>query len=447
MDQLFKNTGGSGDKGTDALNMEEQLRQSQARYQAAFTYTGTAMLVVEEDRTIAMANHEAEVLTGYTADEVEGKRRWDEFVHPDDLERMLKYHAERREGDKAPNRYEFRLIHKDGSIKNVLYTIGLIPGTSQSIGSMIDITERIKIEKALRQTIAKNQFMLETLEDGFFEVDMQGNMLTVNEALCRDLGYPRNEVLKMNYINYVDKENAKKVYAAFNKVFVSGQHHKGYSWEFIRKDGTRGTTEVSISLLRDENGETTGFCGTARNITERVAMEEKLRYLSMHDALTGLYNRAYLEEEMARLGSSRSLPMSILSLDLNGLKAVNDNFGHKAGDELLVAAANLIKRPFRTSDVVARVGGDEFLVILPNTPGQAAELAAGRIRSEVALYNQGSPPHPISLAIGWATCNGEPASISDTFTEADNKMYQDKMLSRHRGGAQPLDRRPTLLAR
>lgn len=432
--------------------MEQQFKNNvvhddkEAKFQAAFTYTGTAMLVVEENRTIAMVNHEMEALTGYTAGEMEGKC-WDKFVHPDDLQRMLEFHADRRNGSNAPNKYEFRLMHKDGSIKNVFFTIGIIPGTTQSIGSMIDITERMQTERALRQIVKKNQFVLETLEDGFFEVDMQGNMLTVNEALCRDLGYSREEVLKMNYINYVDKENAKKVYAAFNKVYVSGQHHKGCSWEFTRKDGTKGTAEVSISLMRDENGETIGFCGTARIITERVAMEEKLRYLSMHDALTGLYNRAYLEEEMARLGSSRSLPVSILSLDVNGLKAVNDNFGHKAGDELLVAAANLIKMPFRASDVVARVGGDEFLVILPNTSTEAAELAAGRIQAEVALYNQGSPPQPISLAIGWATCQGEPVSISDTLTEADNKMYQDKMLSRHRGGAPPQDKRPTLLAR
>lgn len=419
----------------NSRKMEECLRKSEEKYRATFEFTGTAMVLIEENKLISEVNREVEILTGYTREDIEGKKLWVEFVHPDDLERMMTYHRQRRQGlSDVPNRYEFRLIHKNGTIKHIMFSIGMIPGTTQSIGSLIDITEQKIAEKSLTESVERYNLLLETIEDGFFEVNPEGNFKMVNDALCKTVGYTREEMLGQGYSLIVDRENAEKLFVAFNKVYKSGRHEKGFTWEYIRKDGSKGMVEASVSLLRDEDGRIKGFCGTARDITERIKMEEKLKHLSMHDSLTGLYNRAYFEEELIRVDSRRFLPVSIICIDVNGLKVVNDTLGHKAGDKLLVATAGVIRKPFRSTDMVARVGGDEFMVVLPNTGEAAVANIVKRIRETVDQYNCMDPQIPISVAIGWATRNSAQETMNDILKIADDSMYRDKLLAGDNNG-------------
>jgi len=159
---------------------------------------------------------------------------------------------------------------------------------------------------------------------------------------------------------------------------------------------------------------------------ERKQAEEKLKYLSIHDALTGLYNRAYFEDEMIRLEGGRQFPVSLIMVDLNGLKSVNDQLGHPAGDDLLRRTAQVLRSAFRTEDGVARIGGDEFAVVLPRVEAQAAALAVQRIREAVRKHNEEHPELQISLSIGAATVDkGVP--LMEAFREADRQMYLDKV--------------------
>ena len=134
---------------TDRKLAEEALRVSELRYQTIFETTGTTMLIVEEDMTISLTNHGFENMTGYTREEVEGKRKWIEFVDKDDLGKMVTRHQLRRvDSDLAKKNYEFRLVHKDGHRKNILLTVDLIPGTKRSVASLMDITERYQAATA-----------------------------------------------------------------------------------------------------------------------------------------------------------------------------------------------------------------------------------------------------------------------------------------------------------
>ena len=127
---------------------KDALRDSEAKYRTAFEWTGTAMMVIDEDTMISMANHKAEEVTGYPAEEVNERRKFPEFIFEEDLPRMLEYHQKRRiDPDSAPHEYEFRLKHRDGSIRDILINVSMIPGTKKSLVSLIDITERKRIER------------------------------------------------------------------------------------------------------------------------------------------------------------------------------------------------------------------------------------------------------------------------------------------------------------
>jgi diguanylate cyclase (GGDEF)-like protein len=165
----------------------------------------------------------------------------------------------------------------------------------------------------------------------------------------------------------------------------------------------------------------------ARDITERKLAEAQLKYLSLHDSLTGLYNRAYFDEEMRRLESGRNRPFAIIVCDIDGLKQVNDTMGHQAGDKLLVAAAKVIKESFRCEDLIARIGGDEYAIILPNSDLTAANFASSRLRAAVDLYNENHPSLPLSISVGCAASSDDTVYVSEIFKEADDKMYKEKL--------------------
>ncbi|MFZ5650339.1 MAG: diguanylate cyclase domain-containing protein, partial [Bacillota bacterium] len=165
----------------------------------------------------------------------------------------------------------------------------------------------------------------------------------------------------------------------------------------------------------------------------RKQMEDELRHWSTHDPLTGLYNRAFFEEELRRLEKGRSFPVSLILCDLDGLKVTNDTLGHGRGDELLRRAARVIASCVRGSGLVARVGGDEFAVVLPQTDRAAAAEVARRITQAVEEDNAGRPEFPLSISVGTATAEDTGRPLVEAYKEADDAMYRDKLAR----GAEP----------
>jgi two-component system cell cycle response regulator len=167
------------------------------------------------------------------------------------------------------------------------------------------------------------------------------------------------------------------------------------------------------------------FNSMTEALREKRVAEEKILYLSMHDTLTGLYNRGYFEEEMARIEQGRCFPVSILMADLDGLKKINDTQGHAIGDRLIRDAANILRQAVRPSDVVARLGGDEFVMILPGTDDLSVAGVVERIRVIESEINRESRAYQVSFSIGVAT-SGPGAPLSGTLKIADERMYLEK---------------------
>jgi diguanylate cyclase (GGDEF)-like protein len=159
---------------------------------------------------------------------------------------------------------------------------------------------------------------------------------------------------------------------------------------------------------------------------DRKQSELRLQFLSTHDILTGLYNRVYFEEELTRLQQSRLFPISIVNMDVDGLKFVNDNLGHDKGDELLRRTAWLLKKGFRNEDMVARIGGDEFIVILPKTPEASANEVVNRLKNSIQNYNQNNVDFPIHLSVGIVTIEESNSDLREAIKLADLRMYDEK---------------------
>lgn len=191
-----------------------------------------------------------------------------------------------------------------------------------------------------------------------------------------------------------------------------------------RNDGVyRWVLETGVPRFTD--GIFAGYIGSCLDITDRKEAEERLKYMSIHDQLTDLYNRAFFEEWMNRLEQSRLFPISMVMIDMDGLKAINDAHGHAAGDKLLQRAAKILMASFRGEDIVARIGGDEFAVWLPNTDEITACQIIERLRGRLQMDNAITSGPSVGLSIGVATAI-YPGVLAEMLILADARMYQDK---------------------
>ncbi|MDZ7832400.1 MAG: PAS domain S-box protein [Desulfobacterales bacterium] len=275
---------------------EQALQQSESYYRAIFETSGTAMFIIEEDTTISHVNTNFETLSGYSRQEVEGKKSWTEFIHADDVGWMKQYHYLRRGNpDPAPHQYEFRFITRHGEKRNIFLAVDMIAGTNRSIASCIDITERKQAEKAVAASEEKYRTILDSIEDGYFEVDTAGNFTFFNDSACRILGYSSAELMGMNFRELTDKNNTEKVFQAFNQVFTTGASIKTFDWALIRKDGEKCYVDTSVSLMRDANGKAIGFRGVARDVTDRKKAEAE------KEKLQAQLNQAQKMESVGRL--------------------------------------------------------------------------------------------------------------------------------------------------
>lgn len=285
---------------------------------------------------------------------------------------------------------------------------------------------KAEAEEALKNSEERYREILATIEEGYYEADLSGVITFCNDAAGRLFGgYSREEMIGMSYKQQY--KNPELAYKTFNRVFMTGEPEKGLILEMIKKDGSISFGEISISVVKDKEGFILGFKGIGKDVTERMEYEKRLEYLSLHDQLTGIHNRAYYEAELERLEGGREYPVTVISADLDGLKLINDTLGHDTGDRLLCCCAGLLRESLRHSDLLARIGGDEFSAILRQTDKATGELIMRRIREKIILINQDDDEIPFGISIGMATAEGKEESLKETYKRADDSMYRDKL--------------------
>lgn len=276
---------------------------------------------------------------------------------------------------------------------------------------------------SIQSSELKFRRMFETAHDGILLIDGEtGEICEVNPYFSLLLGYPKDEVIGLTMWEFAPFKRIIGNCDAFLELQLQEMlRHDKLAME-TRK---RKIVHVEMVCVRYEvEGKIILQCNL-RDISERVQAENQVVFISNHDMLTRLYNRSYFDEEMRRLENSRQYPISIFMLDVDGLKNTNDQHGHTAGDNMLKRTAQVLKSCFREEDIIARIGGDEFAVLLANTNRQASENIKQRMERTLKQHNQNFSDLPLSLSIGAATLD-EQGSLDDLLKKADEVMYKHK---------------------
>jgi diguanylate cyclase (GGDEF)-like protein/PAS domain S-box-containing protein len=335
---------------------------------------------------------------------------------------------------------EVRLRHADGSWRHVETVANNLlhdPNVRGVVQTVRDVTARREAEAALRASEARFRALVQNSSDLITTFAADGTVRYVSPAIERLLGYRPQDIEGADLRAFVhpdDYDQVAAMHAMRRKLpgiattHVNRWRHRDGSWRFIESTGTNLLHDPAVG----------GIVVNSRDVTERVLMErqlaqqaEELRELSHTDELTGLANRrSFLARAAQELAAARHAGQvaALLFADLDGLKAINDEYGHEAGDEALIAAADALRETFRSSDVVARVGGDEFAVLARTTsPDEAAALVRRLQRAVEARTATGRRPFRLAFSAGLALAGRlSGGTIEDLLAQADQQMYAHK---------------------
>ena len=282
-----------------------------------------------------------------------------------------------------------------------------------------------KVEEEIRETWEKYRNLVENMNELIFSLDQQGCFTYISPVVEKLISYQAQEILGQPLARFVHPDDL----LAFVQSLKRSLSHSVESFEFRIFDKERNIRRMRVSsrpLI--SGGQPVGLTGIMSDITARKWLDGQIQYLGFHDKLTGLYNRAYFEEELNRLNTSRQLPISVVVADANCLKLVNDAFGHEEGDKILTRIALIFRESCRKEDVVARVGGDEFAILLPRTSAMATAKIVQRIKFFCSQKSIGWVQ--LSVALGVGAKEKPSQDIQAVLREAEERMYRNKLLER-----------------
>ncbi|MCX8022463.1 MAG: diguanylate cyclase [Syntrophorhabdaceae bacterium] len=422
-------------------------------------FLSRGVFVTDENLKVILWNRWLEERSGIPSEKVLGKRVLDVF--PAIREKKAdRYYYQALHGEAillAQRLHKFLLPmppKKDYScyFTNMQQTVQIAPLVSgwDVVGTVTmieDVTERIVGEILLKkeaeaarraeQMVKKErdlaQHYLDIAGVMLLVLDRNGNISLINRKGCEILGYNNEELIGKNWFEVcLPEEDGEKIKGVF--ISIMEGRIEGYR-QFENRVKTRSGEMRIISwnntLLRDESGQITGTLSSGEDITEKKRLEEALKAMSITDELTGLYNRRgfiTLSERQLKIAERARNKMLLFFIDLDGMKWINDTLGHKAGDEALIATAQILRETFRESDIVARVGGDEFVVLAVDTRMTSADKLYRRIKEKVKKYNsERNGPYNLSLSVGYSHFGPDkPKRLDELMEEADRMMYEEK---------------------
>jgi diguanylate cyclase (GGDEF)-like protein/PAS domain S-box-containing protein len=283
-------------------------------------------------------------------------------------------------------------------------------------------------------SLIKMNEIVDNVTDLVFLVDCDGKIVDYNQKICQKLEYSKDELLGYPLNKVISKEFTTILNSINQKNYIYYYDSGIYC---TKKSGDSLPVSLHISLIKDKAGDQVGLMLVCQDrsliealqseISNRIQKEEQLQYINSHDSTTGLYNRTRFEQELISLEKQNLKSAGIMICDIDGLKLTNDTLGHNTGDQLLIASAKAIRAAFHGNEIVARIGGDEFGVLVPRANIPLFNNAYQEIKEAVQQFNQEKIGLHLSISTGYALANEKTVKIIDLFMEADNNMYKEKL--------------------
>jgi len=415
---------------TEARMAQEKARSFQDLMRYVIEYSRGAVAVHDRDLNYLYVSRS--YLESYRAKEEEVIGRHHYEVFPDLPQKWRKIHQLALKGV-VSSAEEDPFVREDGTVDWTRWECRPWYESTGRIGGIIIYTEVINHQKEIERMIYNERERFKTtllsVGDGVISTDEKGRIVMMNPAAAQLTGWGQDEAVgelleKVFCIDYQDQEvlpvNLVEEVMALGRILELEE-----SAVLVTKSGQRIPIEDSVAPIKDTFGNINGVVVVFRDFSEKIEKINEIKYLSLHDHLTGLYNRRYMEDSLERLDQVRNLPFTIMVMDVNGLKLTNDAFGHEMGDELLKAVAGMLKNELRGGEILGRAGGDEFNILLPGIGEDEAKRIKDRILKATAKIKLDSVM--VSLAVGHATKTAPEQDIKSVFTLADNRMYKDKL--------------------
>lgn len=350
---------------TERRRAEAALRESEEHYRSLVENADEAIIVIQDGR-IKFVNTRAVEAFGYSVSEFLSIPVF-ELVHPEDRDMVIRRYLEKINGDAAPTRHTYRALHKEGSVAWIEISSILIrwEGRSATLNLITDITDRKKSEDALREREEKYRTILESIEEGYFEQDLHGNFIFVNDSLSRIYGYSKEELIGLSYKQYTDLESGRKCFHLYLNIYKTGKPGKVVDFDIIRKDGTRRHVESSVSLIRGPAGNPIAFRGIVRDVTERKHAEEALiqSFVKLRAALTATVQATAMmvetrdpytaghQRRVADLGRTLAVEMRLTSDQIEGIHMAG--MVHDLGK--ISVPSEILSKPTRLTDLERRL--------------------------------------------------------------------------------------------
>lgn len=417
---------------TERREMEKTLQRSEERYRLLVENAEEAIVIIQ-DGIHKFVNSKAVELLGCSSKEELQYRPVKDFLHPEFKDKILakieKTQAEEIIQDtlheQAKETLSFKIITANGKVKWVTANAVRIDWENR-LSIISDITERKHAEEKAAESEKMFHYIAEFSPLPISIIDDKGNYEYINPRFEEVFGYTLSDVptgREWFRLAHPAPEYRREIIKLWKEDFERAGKNvpRLRTLKVVCKDCTE--KDIFFRPVFMDNGK---HLVTYEDVTEQKEYEKRLRYLSLYDRLTGLYNRHFLEEEMKRLDTSRQLPISIIMADLNGLKLVNDTYGHIAGDEMLKKAAEILKVSCRREDIVGRWGGDEFVILLPQTAKEKARDICMRIYDK--HYDNFVKDIPISPALGTSTKDVSEINLEIALQKAENDMYKQKLV-------------------
>jgi diguanylate cyclase (GGDEF)-like protein/PAS domain S-box-containing protein len=399
-------------------------------------FHSAALGIAITDRTgrILEINPSLEAMSGYSGREARGLSLLD-VAHPDDVDGLMRAQQAILDGTARSPDAEGRFVHKDGHPYWVHIVARAVRGPRNNVRYLVvmfeDVDRRKQAEDSLRRERDFSQAVLDTADALVVVLDREGGIVNFNRACERLTGYSFEEVRGRSVVElFVPEEDRPGVQETMRRLLacdLPSNHENRWSC----RDGTQRLVAWANTVLLDRDGRVEFLIATGTDVTARRLWEEELRAQSLSDELTGLHNRrgfrTLAQRELQR-ASRRQSSVALFYADLDQMKRINDTHGHTTGDAALMAAARLLRANFRDTDVVARVGGDEFAALTVDASEAALQSIRTRLQRRVEAFNrEAARPWTLSLSLGVAVLRGgEAVALDDLMAEADRNMYLDK---------------------